>query len=154
MIDTPKLEQSEAQLTAVIRLTIPRSEIQTVMGPGIRELLTTLATQQVAPTGPVFSHHFNMSPETFDFEIGVPVTQPVSPSGRVKPGALPASTVARTLYHGAYEGLEAAWGELKTWIAANGHRTCADLWEVYVVNPESSSDPAHWRTELNWPLAP
>jgi hypothetical protein len=35
MIDTPQITQSAAQLTAVIRLTIPRAEIQKVMGPAI-----------------------------------------------------------------------------------------------------------------------
>ena len=96
MIDTPQITESAAQLTAIIRLTIPRKEIQSVMGPGIRDLLAAVAAQGVAPAGPVFSHHFRMDPDTFDFEIGVPVTEPVSPAGRVKPGHLPATTVART----------------------------------------------------------
>jgi effector-binding domain-containing protein len=93
-----------------------------------------------------------MDPDTFDFEIGVPVTGPVSPAGRVKPGQLPATTVARTVYHGAYEGLAAAWGEFGAWIVANGHTPAPNLWECYAAGPESSPDPASWRTELNRPL--
>jgi len=38
------------------------------------------------PAEPVFSHHFKMDPDTLDFEIGVPVTKPVSPAGRLKTG--------------------------------------------------------------------
>jgi effector-binding domain-containing protein len=60
--------------------------------------------------------------------------------------------VACTVYHGGYEGLGPAWGELEAWIAAEGRQTAADLWECYIAGPESSSDPADWRTELNWPL--
>ena len=39
MLDTPQITQAAAQLTAIIRLTIPREEIRKVMGPGIREML-------------------------------------------------------------------------------------------------------------------
>jgi effector-binding domain-containing protein len=93
-----------------------------------------------------------MDPEVFDLEIGVPVTAPVTSVGRVQPGQLPATTVARTVYHGGYEGLGAAWGAFDAWLAANGHTSAPNLWECYRVGPESSLDPAEWRTELNRPL--
>ena len=152
MIDTPEITQTTSLETAVIHLTIPREEIRNVMGPGIGELMAAVAAQGIAPAGPVFSHHFKMDPKIFDFEIGVPVTKPVSPAGRVQPGQLSAARVARTVYHGAYEGLGAAWGEFRAWMAANGHKPAPDLWEYYVTGPESGADPAKWRTELNQPL--
>ena len=152
MLDQPQIVQTAAQRTAVIRLTIPRSEIQQVMGPGINEVMTAIAAQGIAPAGPVFSHHLRMDPDTFDFEIGVPVAAPIAAAGRVEAGQLPAATVARTSYRGPYEGLGAAWGEFIAWIAAEGHEPAPDLWECYVAGPESSADPATWRTELNRPL--
>jgi len=69
MIDTPAITTTAEQPTAVIRLTIPRSEIQKEMGPAHQELFSTLAAQGVAPTGPWFSHHFRMDPATFDFNF-------------------------------------------------------------------------------------
>ncbi len=152
MLDQPQITQTTAQLAAVIRLTIPRSGIQNAMGSGIGELMTTLAAQGIAPTGPWYSHHLRMDPGIFDFEIGVPVSAPVTPAGRVVPGELPAATVARTVYHGPYEGLGAAWEEFRAWIAAQGRTPAADLWECYVSGPDSGSDPAAWRTEFNQPL--
>jgi effector-binding domain-containing protein len=153
MIDSPQIVKTEAQLAAVIRLTIPRSEIRTAMGPGIGEVMAAVAAQGIGPTGPVFSHHFRMDPEIFDFEVGVPVTSPVAETGRVKAGRLPAATVARTIYRGPYEGLGAAWGEFEAWITAEGHTSAPDLWECYLAGPESNPDPATWRTEFNRPLA-
>ena len=152
MIDTPQIVQTERQPAAVIRLTIPRSEIQQVMGPAIGEVMAAVAAQGVAPAGPMFSHHFRMDPATFDFELGVPVAAPVTASGRVQPGELPAARVARTVYHGGYEGLGGAWGEFRRWLTAEGHTPTADLWERYLAGPESGPDPATWRTELNRPL--
>ncbi|HSI58240.1 MAG TPA: GyrI-like domain-containing protein [Ideonella sp.] len=152
MIDTPHIAQTTRQATAVIHLTIPREQIQQVMGPGIGELMSTLAAQGLAPTGPVLCHHLKMDPATFDFEICVPVASPVTPAGRVKAGELRAARVARTVYHGGYEGLGAAWGQLMGWIESNGHQPATDLWECYVAGPEANADPLTWRTELNRPL--
>ena len=152
MLDTPQITQTAAQLTAIIRLTIPREEIRKVMGPGISELMATVAAQGISPTGPWFTHHLRMDPAIFDFEIGVPVTAPVAAAGRVKPGQLPATKVARTIYHGPYEGLGAAWSEFIAWIAAKGRTPGPELWECYVAGPESNPDPATFRTELNRPL--
>ena len=97
--------------------------------------------------------HLKLDPEVFDFEISVPVSRPVAAAGRVRPGQLPAATVARTVYRGRYEGLGSAWEEFTEWIEANGHTPAPNLWECYIAGPESSPDPSAWRTELNRPLA-
>jgi effector-binding domain-containing protein len=82
----------------------------------------------------------------------VKVAAPVQATGRVKPGELPAAKVARAIYSGPYEGLPSAWGEFDTWIKANGYEPADDLWELYSVGPQSTPDPANWRTELTRPL--
>ncbi len=153
MLETPQIISSAAQLAAVTRLTVPRAEIRSVMGPALSEVMAAVTAQRVGPAGPWFTHHLRMDPAVFDFEVCVPVTAPISPVGRVRPGELAAATVARAIYRGGYEGLGAAWGELAAWIAAHGHSTRADLWEIYAAGPETGPDPAVWRTELNWPLA-
>lgn len=152
MIDTPKILTTEPQKAAVIHLTIPRSRIQEEMGPGFNELMTTLQSQGITPTGPWFSHHLRMDPDVFDFEIGFPVSTDVKPSGRVKPSQLPAAKVARTTYRGGYEGLGSAWGEFDAWLKKEGHSSAGDLWEVYAAGPETGPDASNYRTELNRPL--
>ena len=153
MLATPQIIETNVQEAAIIRLTVPRSEMREVFGPAVGELMAALAAQGVEPVGAVFAHHLKMSPNTFDFELGVKVSAPVKTTGRVKPGRLPAVKVARTVYGGPYEGLPSAWGEFNKWMKANGHEQAENLWEVYSVGPQSSSDPADWRTELNRPLA-
>ena len=152
MIDKPEIVHTAAQLTATIHLSIPRAEIQQVMGPAMGEVISTLAAQGIVPAGPMFSHHFRMTPDRFDFEVGVPVAMPIVAAGRVKPALLPAVKVARTIYHGPYEELGNAWGEFCSWLSAQGLTPAEDLWECYVTGPEASSDPSNWQTELNRPL--
>src|ERR1700716_4266269 len=149
MLATPQIIKTNIQEAAVIRLTIPRHEMMKVFGPAAGELMTALAAQGVEPVGAVFAHHLKMSPDTFDFELGVKVSAPVRATGRVKPGHLPAAKVARTEYSGPYEGLPSAWGEFNKWMKTNGHEQAENLWEVYSVGPQSSSDPADSRPELN-----
>ena len=152
MLDKPQIVRTDTQPTAVIHLTIPRAEIQDLMGPAIGEVMAAVAAQGMAPAGPVFSHHLRMDPAVFDFEVGVPVRVPISAMGRVTPGQLPAATVARVVYRGPYDGLGPAWAEFSAWLADEGHAPAPDLWESYVSGPEWNADPATWRTELNRPL--
>lgn len=152
MIDTPYVTQSVEQQAAVIRLTIPRGDIRKVRGSGIREIVDTVAAQGIGPAGPVFCHHFGAQPDSFDVEIGVPVSGPVMPEGRVRPGVLPAAPVARAVLHGSYEELPEAWGQFLDWVNKEGLPKSPDIWEVYIKGPESDPDPSTWRTELNQPL--
>jgi effector-binding domain-containing protein len=145
MIEEPKVVHTEAQAAAVIHVTVPKNKIREVMGPGLKELRETLAAQGIEPTGPWFTHHLTLDPSQWDFEIGLPISAPVKPQGRVRAGELPALDVARTVYHGGYEGLGAAWGELMGWIEQQGHVAAPSLWEVYL-------DENPCRTELTRPL--
>src|ERR1700720_1133683 len=133
MLATPEITTTNVEEAAVIHLTVPRSEMMKVFGPAVGELMAALAAQSVKPDGAVFAHHLKMSPDIFDFELGVRVSAPVKATGRVKPGELPAAKVARTVYSGPYEGLPAAWGEFTKWIKAKGHEQADELWELYSV---------------------
>ena len=152
MIATPEIVQTKPEMAAVIHLTIPRAEMMKSFGRAVGELVAELAKQGLTPQGAVFAHHLTMSAATFDFELGFRINTPVKANGRVKPCELPAARVARTIYSGPYEGLHPAWGEFNQWMKANGLRQADGLWEVYSVGPETTPDPANWRTELNRPL--
>jgi|SRR5208283_1759518 len=152
MIAMPEIVQTNAEMAAVIHLTIPRAEMMKSFGPAVGELMAELKRQRVTPQGAVFAHHLTTSAAIFDFELSFKINAPVKANGRVKPGELPAAKVARAIYSGPYEGLHAAWVEFNQWLNANGHKQAEGLWEVYSVGPETTPEPANWRTELNRPL--
>jgi effector-binding domain-containing protein len=151
MLETPQVLFTEAQQSAAIRFTVPLAQFQGAFDAATSELTDALASQGIEAAGPAYSYFFAMPGALFDMEIGVPVAAPVSTCGRVRAGALPAMRVARAVCRGAMEG-GAAWGELKAWIDANGHAAQAFMWERYVVGADAGTEPAAWRTELNWPL--
>ena len=153
MLDMPHLTQTGEQPTAVIHLTVSRTEISHVMDPAIAEVMAAMAAQGANPIGPCFTYHTKRPSNLFDFEVGFPVDRPITPVGRVKMGQLPAASTVRTIYTGGYEGLASAWGEFCAWIETEGLTPQDSLWECYLLGPESNPDPATWRTELNRPLA-
>jgi effector-binding domain-containing protein len=153
MLEALHVTDSPATLAAVIRFKIPQLELPNVMAPAVDELLSALKAQGIAPTGPLFNHYLSMEGGLFDFEVGVPVSTPVAPVGRVVPGELPAARVVRATYQGPYAGLYHAWREFGELAKGTGYEPAGGIWESYVYGPESNSDPATWRTELNQPVA-
>lgn len=149
MIEPLRILQTRPQLTASIPIRVPREAIRNVMGPGLAELKAAVAAQNVAITGPWFTHHFRNPGEVFDFEICLPVATSVAPVDRMKPGQWSAMKIVQTTYAGGYEGLGHAWGEFIGLIEAAGHMTADGLYESYAVGPEMNSDPSAWRTVLS-----
>lgn len=149
MIDTPKLMQTKELSTAVIHFRIKRAEMMTVFGPAVEELLAVLKGQGVTPSSAVFAYHHTMPPGEFDFEMGFVVGAAVKASGRVVPSKLPATKVARTIYHGGYEGLPGAWGEFTDWMKAEGVKQGEGLWELYDKGPQTTPDATKWETVLS-----
>jgi effector-binding domain-containing protein len=151
MIETPRVIQTKAQLLAVIPIVATQPQMRTVMGPGMNELVATLAQLGVTPSGSWLCHHLRMPTDTFEFEIAIPVTETVPPTGRVQMSQLPETKAARTVYHGPYEGMAGAWNEFMAWVKANDLKYSGEFWEQYLLGPEAG-DPANYRTELTLAL--
>ena len=152
MRDEPKIHRTNSQLAATLHITVPRDQIREVMEPGLRELMATVNRQNVAITGPWFTHHFRMYPDVFDFEIGIPVESPVRAEGRVKPSVYPSIKVVEMIYQGGYEGLSEAWERFLECIDSRGYSVSEDLYECYLVGPEHENDTEKWQTRLTKPL--
>ncbi len=138
---------------AKIHAHVPSNEIGRHMEALTNALLSELRSQGIAPAGPLFTHHFRPPDAFFDFEVCLPVAQPVHAAGRMEPGEWPAMRVVRAVHEGSYAGLVAAWKELTFHCREQGLATTEEAWERYLIGPESEPDPARWRTELNRPLA-
>src|SRR5918994_214621 len=121
VIEPLRIVRTKPQLTALIPITVPREDIRKVMGPGFAELKAAIAAQNVAVTGPWFTHHVRNPGEVFDFEICLPVATSVAPVNRVKPGQWSAMNIVQTTYHGGYEGLGGTAKEVIGRIKGGGH---------------------------------
>lgn len=139
---------------AVIHLTVPCERMREEMQSAIDELIATVTAQRIGPAGPMFSHHSRCDPALFDFDLGIPISSPVIPTGRVTLGELPAARVVRSVYTGPYDGLGEAWGAFMTQVQAAGHTLAGSFWERYLTHPDSEAEPNAYQTELNVVLHP
>jgi len=150
MITAPELITTPEQATASIHLVIPAMEMGRYMDPAIQEIIKVITEQGVSITGPMFSYHHRRPSDTFEFEIGFPVSKDVKEEGRVKNSTLPAALVARAVYQGPYEQLGEAWGELQSWVRERKLAENGRFYECYLNNPDEVKDASEYRTELNW----
>jgi len=150
MITQPELFTTQEVITAAIPLIIPGRDMPRYMDPAIEEILALLKRQGIQPNGPMFSYHHRRPSDTFDFEIGFPISRAIKPEGRVISSKLPSVKVVRSVYQGPYEGLAQAWPVLQKWVRENGHGETGRFWERYLNNPNDVMDPKDYRTELNW----
>ena len=148
----PEIVDLPEVLTAAVRATIPMTEITGFFDRSFADLAEVLDHQGVSPTGPAYAHYFGEPADTVDVEVGFPVSRAVQREGDVRPSALPASRVVRTVHEGSYDALGDAWRGLWEWIVARGLDAAEDMWEVYLTEPTPQADPASMRTELHWPL--
>jgi effector-binding domain-containing protein len=149
MITAPEILTTAEQPAATIHLVISGMEMARHMDPAIQEVLSLLAEQGMQPAGPMFSYHHRRPSDTFDFEIGFPVSGPVQEKGRVKNSALPAGRLVRAVHQGPYERLGDAWRALQDWVRAKELPETGRFYERYLNNPEEV-EPKDYLTELNW----
>lgn len=60
--------------------------------------------------------------------------------------------VAKTIYHGPYEGLAGAWADFDARIVAQGHTPAESLFETYLTDHTLNPDPDTYLTELTRPI--
>lgn len=150
MITPPEVITTKEIITAVIPLVIPGRDMPKYMDPAIQEVIKAITSQGANMTGLMFSFHRRRPSDTFDFEIGFPVSKAIKPEGRVINSKLPSVKIVRSVYQGPYEGLAQAWPALQKWVRSNGHGETGRFWESYLNNPNEVKSPNDYRTELNW----
>ena len=150
MITAPEVIMTQEITTAVIPLMIPCQDMGKYMDPAIQEIIKIINGQGIRITGPMFSYHKRRPSDSFDFEIGFPVSGAIKEEGRVINSKLPAVRVVRSVYQGPYDALGTAWGEVQKWVRGQQLPESGKFWESYLNNPDEVKDPQEYRTELNW----
>lgn len=165
MIQEPQLQARAAQHYAGIRMTVAMGGISGAVDEAFPELFGWLGANGIAPGGPPFIRFLviDMAAD-LELDFGVPVAAPVTGSGRVKPGVLPAGKYAVLRHTGDYEGLFAANAALQDW--AREHGIEFDTWvtdqgqawrsrvEHYPTNPAEEPDPAKWEVDVAYLTVP
>jgi effector-binding domain-containing protein len=157
MPEIPQIQQRAACDYAGIPLTVAMDGIGAAVDAGFPELFGWLGGQGIAPAGPPFiRYHVVDLDGELEIELGVPVTEPVTGSGRIRAGVLPGGQWVTLLHAGPYDGLVAANAAVQDW--AREHDVALDSspdgrhWagraEHYLTDPSAEPDPSRRQTEV------
>ena len=135
--------------TAVVRSTVPISEIGSAVSGAFKQVWEQLAARGVAPTGLAFGR-FGMHGDSISVEAGFSVPAPITGKGDVQPGRLPGGQAAVTLHVGPYDKIGPAYSALQAWAEANRRQVDGDPWEIYLTPPDQQPQ----KTEVVFPLRP
>lgn len=160
MTDDPAASTADPELldvpevtAAVIRDRVTPAELRDFFDRSFRILPEIVAGQGARIEGPAFCVYREESDAALDLEVGFAVDRGLRAERGVRAGCLPAGRVARIVHAGGFDGLAAAWADLRSWIEGQGLAAGPLRWEVYSTRPAPDMDPAELRTELNWPVA-
>ncbi len=146
------LLERPAQPTAVVRGTVPVSEIPNFLGQAYGAVMEALSSQGVTPVGEPFAYYLGVPTTTVELEAGFPIAAPCAPSGEVTPSELPGGTLAATVHVGPYDTMMETYNRLMKWIAEQGLVAGEGMWEIYLSDPAQEPDSSRWRTQIFWPV--
>ena len=131
-----------------IRDVVEVSAIPAKMGEFFRELFEYLGRKGIQPVGPPFAYYHSFNPEMIDMESGVPVSMPHEGEGRIRGGKLPSGKALRALHIGPYDRLVETYNAMMAYAMEMDIELVETMWECYLTDPQSESDPSKWRTEI------
>jgi effector-binding domain-containing protein len=153
MSNSPHLVTLESTTVAVVRETVPMSELTAYFDRAFHAVMAAAEAQGVAIAGPPVAVYHGMPGESVDVAAGFPISAPVaSAEGGVVASELPAGRAAQLLHVGSYDSLEQAYGRIVTWLGEQGLTPAEVMWESYLNEPDPD-DPDGAETLITWPVA-
>ena len=140
------------QHTAVVHVRTTPKDISQAMGEAFPKAFAAVANAGVQPAGPPFTKYTFYSESSVECETGVPVAGPFAGIDDVVPGELGGCKAAVTMHVGPYDTIGATYGALQGWMADQGHKPSAIMWEHYLSDPAAEPDSSKWQTEVIWPV--
>jgi effector-binding domain-containing protein len=129
------------------------------MGSRIGALAAYLQQTGAQPAGPPYVRYHTFDENEADFELGVPVAEPVAGEGRIEAGELQGGPAITTWHHGAHDRLGEAYARVEAALDESGREPSGPPIEVYhwidftsSGEDPGTSDPTTWRTELVLPV--
>ncbi len=152
--DRVALKEAASLRIVGVRLRTPLAALAARAAETFAALFRHVGASRARPAGPPLSlyHGGEFDESDVDVELCVPVDRPLCGAGQIAGRELPVTTVASTLYAGPYDAIGAAYAAVQGFIAERGQETAGPAREIYLVGPGQVSDPASYRTEVQWPV--
>jgi AraC family transcriptional regulator len=135
-----------------IRDRVSADQLSEHIGAFLRTVWAHIAQLGKKPAGPPFTRIHGSESGMIDLEAGIPVSEALPETGKIRLTVLPGGEVAHGDHFGPYENLGAARDALKSWAQSNRREQASLPWESYETDPGVEPDPKKWRTKITLPL--
>lgn len=150
------LRDEPAAHTLAVRGLVREDEFAAFLGSAYQELHGLAGRLGVVVSGPSGAlYPPEIADETMAVEAYLPLAAPVPLPGDRGPVVLsevPAAKVAVAVHTGTYDTIDGAYRRLGAWVAEHAEPGTGPVREVYLVSWDQTSDPARFRTEIQWPV--
>jgi AraC family transcriptional regulator len=137
-----------------IRSRVARADIAATIGQSLGRVFAYAQRKGYAIAGAPFARYPEMGPGLMTMDVGMPVAAPAEGEGEIQEGTLPGGPVAVAVHAGPYDQLPDTFAATDRWLKDQGLTPAGGPWESYITDPGEQPDPADWRTEVYFPLAP
>lgn len=151
---SPHVVDLEPQEAIAVRGEVPFDELSAFFERAFQEAAEAAQAAGVEIVGPPFGFYPHAPSETVAVEAGFPVSAPAEPTGgRAHHIVLPGGRAIEALHVGTFDTLGRSYGELASWMAGEGLKPSAGMWESYLSDPQAQPDPTTWQTRIVWPIS-
>lgn len=152
-LDDPRvaLERLSERHAASVRTTTRLHRLRHTIDSLHELVMYVVGEQGLAPAGPLYAR-FHEIGGAISIEAGMPLVQPITPSGVVLPSTLPGGPVLRCRYYGDIEELSGIRDALARLRRIHGLTTAGAPWESYLVDRRDTLDPADRITDVVLPV--
>ena len=102
----------------------------------------------------LITHNWDEINKTTTFSICFPINERLETNGAILIGYLKPQKTFKTVFKGDYKYSELAWNSAFKELSNQGFKfiETSEPFEVYLVSPRDTSNPAHWVTEIYLPI--
>lgn len=136
---------------AAVRTTTQPHRLRHTIDSLHEMVMHVVGDQGLAPAGSLFVR-FHQLGHLLEIEAGMPLAQPVTPSGVVLPSSLPGGPVLCCRYYGSLEEVEAVEDTLARQERIHGLGAAGAPWVSYLVDRRDAIDDADMVTEVSLPV--
>jgi effector-binding domain-containing protein len=143
-----------------VREVVKLTELSNFFGAAYDRVAAELSRQGVEPDGLPIALYTGDPSDTVDVTAGFPVTKPVTvpaeaaeDSPKFVVASLTGGKAIQTMHTGPYDTLDDTYAQIIEWLTDQKLTPQSEMWEEYLVGPDSGAEPSAWQTRIVFPLA-
>lgn len=144
-----RLVEYPQQNILYLRRKLTQEECLNGYSPFFCKLYQRIATEKLTVMGPALTIYHNPGCEPFEFEIefAVPIKEVITGTRNFQNGLCVKSTL-----NGSYANITSIYARQQEWAESNGYDLIKSPFELYITEPNTTSTPDDYITEIYYPV--